>query len=185
MAAWIGLAAALALQATPGAAQEARPEVAVVVVTLDDARQGQIKHGRAVLGSLGHERFGGFRLIEPTIPLGAFPGCEDDSPRFGLEFCARFNLHRALTPDAPPHVVVVFDDQPANAPLHRGADEVRVMCFGRGAEAADPAAQDTWLWPDSARIHGVQDWNRDQQALAACINAALSETPGVPRPRPY
>ena len=59
---------------------------------------------------------------------------------------------------------------------------MRALCFGRGAEPADPAAQDIWLWTDSGRVHGVRDWNRDRDALAACIKAALSETPGEPKP---
>jgi hypothetical protein len=184
MAQLIGLAAALALQATP-AAQEQRPEVAVVVITLDSVRHGQIKHGQGVLASLGRERWGRYRMIEPTIPLESFTPCEDESPEYGLDFCARFYLHQELVPNSPPHVVVAFDDrrQDPESALSRSG-EMRVLCFGRGAEAADPKVQDTWLWPNSARVHGVNDWNRDLDAMAACIDAALSETPGVPRPRP-
>ena len=59
---------------------------------------------------------------------------------------------------------------------------MRVLCFGRGAAPSDPETQDAWLWTGSARVHGLQDWERDQMALAACIDAALSETPGEPRP---
>lgn len=177
------LAALLAL--SPAAAQEAeRPEVAVVVVTLDDARQGQIKHGRGLLETLGHPRWGRFRMIEPTIATDDFRSCEEDSADHGLDFCARFYLHRLLTPDAPPHVVVAFTGWDGPSPRQRGGAEMRVLCFGRGAGPADAGAQDTWLWPDSARVHGVRDWERDRDALAACIEAALKETPGEPRPRP-
>lgn len=184
MATWVGLAAALVLQTAPEA-QDQRPEVAVVVITLDSVRHGQIKHGRDVLAALGDVRFGRYRLIDPTLPLDDFRSCEDDSPAYGLDFCARYSLHHGLTADAPRHVVVAFDDRSpvAGGSLSRGG-EMRVLCFGRGAVAADAKVQDTWLWPGSARIHGVNDWNRDQDALAACIDAALSETPGVPRPRP-
>lgn len=160
----------------------ARTRAAVVVVTLDEARQGQIKHGRSVLDVLGDERFGRFELIEPTIPLDDFRDCEDDSPEYSLPFCARFYLYRALTPESPPHVVVVFADRRRGDSSERGRGDMRALCFGRGAEPADAQAQDIWLWTNSARVHGVQDWQRDQDALAACIDAALSETPGEPKP---
>lgn len=150
--------------------------VAVVVVTLDEARQGQIKHGRNVIAALGCERFGRFDLIEPTIPLDDFHDCEDDNPERGLPFCARFYLHRALTPDSPPHVVVVLADRRPRASSDRSRGDMRALCFGRGAEPADAPAQDVWLWTDSARVHGVNDWERDKDALAACVDAALSET---------
>lgn len=179
------LAAALALPLAPTAtAQEAaRPEVAVVVVPLDDARHGQVKHGRSVIAILGHERFGRYRLIEPTIPLDDLRSCEEDTPEYGLAYCARFYLHRALTPESPPHVVVAFADQ-RRAPSGRRGGDMRALCFGPGAGPADPEAQDIWLWTDSARVHGVRDWDRDREALAACIEAALSETPGEPKPDP-
>ena len=159
-----------------------RPEVAVVVVSLDDARQRHVKHGRNVITSLGHEQFGRFRLIEPTIPVDDFRSCEEDTPEFGLAHCARFYLNRSLTPESPPHVVVGFTDQRPGDPSGGQSGDMRALCFGPGAEPADPAAQDIWLWTDSGRLHGVRDWNRDRDALAACIKAALSETPGEPKP---
>ena len=161
-----------------------RPRVAVIVVTLDDARQGQIKHGRSVIAALGLERFGRFQLIDPTIPLDDFHDCEEDSPDHGLAWCARFYLHRSLTPASPPHVVVAFDDRRPGGPSGREGGDMRALCFGRGAAPADAEAQDIWLWTDSARLHGAQDWERDQDALAACIEAAVSEIPGEPKPDP-
>lgn len=170
--------------AGPALAQvpDPRPALAVVVVTLDDARQGQIKHGRNLLAALGDERFGRFRLVDPTIPLDDFRDCEDRSPEYGLAHCARFYLRRALTPEAPPHVVVTFDDRRPSGPAGREGGDMRALCFGPGTEPSDPEAQDVWLWTASARMHGVQDWERDQTALAGCIRAALSETPAEPRP---
>ena len=166
----------------PSQTPASRPEVAVITVSQDEARQRQIKHGRNVIASLGHEQFGRFRLIEPTIPVDDFRSCEEDTPEFGLAYCARFYLHRSLTPDSPPHVVVVFADQRPGEPSEGRSGDMRALCFGPGAEPADPAAQDIWLWTDSGRVHGVRDWNRDRDALAACIKAALSETPGEPKP---
>lgn len=182
MALWLGLLVMM----TGGQVAEAppRPEVAVVVVTLDDARQGQIKHGRGLLDVLGDERFGRYRLVEPVVPAEPFRHCEDDHPDYGLNFCARFYLHQEWREGMPATVVVVFDDRDARKPGTAHADEMRVLCYGRGAVAADLAAQSTWLWPGSFRIHGVRDWERDQAALAACIDAALSEEPGTPRPDP-
>lgn len=159
-----------------------RPALVVVVVTVDDTRQGQIKHGRNLIAALGDARFGRFRLVDPTIPLDDFRDCEDDSPEYGLARCARFYLHRALTPGAPPHVVVAFADFRRPGPAGEERGDMRALCFGRGAEPSDAKAQDIRLWTGSARVHGVQDWERDQTALASCIEAALSETPAGARP---
>lgn len=167
-----------ALSQTP----DARPALAVVVLTLDEARQGQIKHGRQLIAALGDERFGSLRLVDPTIPLDEFGQCEDDSPEYRLSFCVRFLLHRSMTAESPPHVVVVFDDRGPGEAAGRERGDMRALCFGRGAEAADPKAQDIWLWTGSARIHGVRDWDRDTDALAACIRAALAEPPAEPPP---
>lgn len=150
------------------------PEAAVAVVTLDDVRQGQIKHGRALLDMLGHERIGRYRWREPALPADAFRSCEDESLDRDLERCARFHLRQSG--DGTATVAVVFSDWSGPSPSGR-AGAMRVNCYGRGAAAADPAAQDTWLWPTSARLRGVGDWNRDRDALAACIDAALAEAP--------
>lgn len=157
-----------------------RPTVAVIVVTVDEVRQGQARHGRNLIAALGNERFGRFRLIDPTVPLDDFRDCEDRSPEYGLARCARFYLHRALTPEAPPHVVVAFDDRRPGGPSGREGGDMRVLCFGQGAEPSNAEAQDAWLWTDSARVHGVQDWERDQTALAGCIEAAMAERPRRP-----
>ena len=58
---------------------EPRPRAAVVVVTLDEARQGQIRYGRDLLAILGDERFGRFDWVEPTLPLEA-PAAPDEDP---------------------------------------------------------------------------------------------------------
>lgn len=50
-----------------------------------------------------------------------------------------------------------------------------MTCYGRGVVPAVAEAQDTWLWPGAARMHGVNDWERDREALEACIKAAASE----------
>ena len=71
-------------------------------------------------------------------------------------------------------MVVAFDDK-APGTSHRRGGEMRVICYGRGLVAADPIAQDTWLWHGSARMHGVNDWVRDHEAVGACIAAAASE----------
>lgn len=163
---------------------EPRPRVAVVVVTLDEARQGQIKHGRGVIETLGDERFGRFEWVEPTLPLDDFRECEDERPEYGLARCARFYLRRARTPDSPPHVVVALADQRRGASSEGRRGDMRALCFGSGAMPANAQAQDIWLWTDSARVHGVNDWERDKDAMAACIEAAMAEPPGEPKPGP-
>ncbi|HYC68164.1 hypothetical protein [Brevundimonas sp.] len=172
------LAFALTGLATPAVCQtrETAPRVAVVVVTLDQVRQIQAGYGRSTLASLGDARWGRFTFDEPTVEAALFGSCVDDRPAGRLDYCIRYYLTRAeLAADAAPTVVVVFDDHPSGERPAKGPGEMRVACFGRGVVPADPAAQHTWLWPDAARVHGVRDWQRDQDALAACIAAAASE----------
>ncbi|GAA0640089.1 hypothetical protein [Brevundimonas lenta] len=174
MALWLGLLAAMA--AGQAAEPPARPEVAVVVLTLDQVRQVQARHGRSTLDALGDERWGRFRFVDGPVEAERFATCEDEWADGGLDYCVRFYLTRAeVATGAPPTVVVVFDDQPAKAAVHRGAGEMRALCFGRGVTPSKAEAQDTWLWPDSVRMHGVNDWERDRDALAACIDAAAAE----------
>ncbi|KQY89934.1 hypothetical protein [Brevundimonas sp. Root1423] len=182
------LVAALTLcaPAAPAAAQTAaeRPRVAVVVVTLDQVRQIQVEHGRATLAYLGDEKWGQVTLAEPALTPDAFMSCKDERADGKLDYCIRYYLTRAGLADAPPTVVIAFDDRPAEART-RHSGEMRVTCYGRGVVPADAAAQDTWLWPDSARMHGVNDWNRDRDALDACIRAAASEPwTGLRQPDP-
>jgi len=170
-----------ALSQTPGP----RPEVAVIVVTLDDITQLQARYGHSIVESLGRETWGRLTYVEPPLPASTFDECQDYRSPERLDHCIRFLLDRAgAAAHQPPIVVVVLDDQPRGTPPRRGADELKVNCFGPGKAPHDPAAQTTWLWPDALRIHGVQDLQRDQDALAACIDAALSETPGEPKPGP-
>ena len=166
--------ASLALVAALQTAGPPRTEAAVVVLTTDDVRQGQVKHGRSLLEVLGDERLGRYRWLEPAVSAQAFRSCEDDRPDRGLENCVRHYLRESGV--GPSTVVVAFADGPGRS-ASRGEGAMRVACYGRGATASDPAAQVTWLWPGSARLAGVNDWNRDRDALAACIDAALAEEP--------
>ncbi|HYC75110.1 hypothetical protein [Brevundimonas sp.] len=164
--------------ANPAVSQrpDTRLRVAVVVVTLDEVRQVQARHGRSTLASLGDRARSRFEFAEPALEAGLFVACEDDRPDRALDYCVRYYLTRAPMPaDAPPTIVVAFDDQTPAARDRRRPGAMRIVCYGRGVVPADPAAQDTWLWPDSARLHGVREWDRDRDALAACINAAASE----------
>ena len=166
--------------AGPVLSQTAAPEVSIVVVTLDQARQIQVRHGHRTLAALADERGGQFHWAEAKLGAETFESCLDERSGRGLDYCVRYSLTRADLPaDAPPTVVVVFDDRPA-ADRQRGG-EMSVTCFGRAVAPVDAAAQETWLWPDSVRVHGVNDWNRDREALAACITAAASERWTGPR----
>jgi hypothetical protein len=158
-----------------GQAAFPRPRVAVVTVTLDEVRQIQSRHGRRALEALGGPQRGGFEFVEPVLAPELFAPCEDERADQDLDYCVRYYLSRADLPaDAPPTVVVAFDDRAPGAPDRQGG-EMRMTCYGRGVVAADPAAQDSWLWPGSVRVHGVNAWMRDREALAACIAAAASE----------
>ena len=161
-----------------------RPTVSVIVVTLDQVRQIQVEHGHGTLASLGNEEWGRLTLVEPVLAADAFASCRDERADRKLDYCLRYYLTRAeLAADAPPTVVVAFDDRSPTARDRQG--EMRVTCYGRGVVPADAAAQDTWLWPDSARMHGVHHWERDRDALEACIKAAASEPwTGLRQPDP-
>jgi hypothetical protein len=159
----------------PAAAQE-RPRAAVTVVTLDNLRQDQERYARAALDGLGDARWGALELAPPTLEPALFASCLDERMDRGLDYCIRFYLTRAELPDdAPATVVVVLDDDPPEDPRRFGGEALRVSCFGRGLVPADADAQDTWMWPGAARMHGVRDQQRDGEALAACIRAAASE----------
>lgn len=155
----------------------ARTPVAVIVVTLDQARQIQLRHGRLTLASLGDDRWGRFDLVDPPLAPDLFRPCEDERADDDLDYCVRYYLSRAeLAAGAPPTVVVAFDDRsPADTARGGHGGEMRVTCYGRGVVPMNAPGQDTWLWPGSPRMHGVNDWNRDIDALAACIEAAASE----------
>lgn len=172
-----------AAAAVPAVAQE-RPRVAVTVVTLDQLRQGQANYGRAALASLGDARGGRFDPAPPSLDPAVFASCVEDRMGHGLDYCIRFHLTRAELPaDGPPTVVVAFDDEPGEGARSFGGETLRVSCFGRGVVPAAAAAQDTWMWPGAARMHGVRDLERDRDALADCIAAAASESwTGLRRP---
>ncbi|HEY1224094.1 MAG TPA: hypothetical protein VGE54_02600 [Brevundimonas sp.] len=161
-------------------------EVAVTVVTLDSLRQGQARYGGGALAALGDGPNAPLTLGPSTLTADLFGSCLDERMGQGLDYCIRFYLTRAEFPaDAPPPVVVVFDDDPGPASRGYGEEELRVTCFGRGLVPADAAAQDTWMWPGAARMHGVRDLQRDEDALAACIAAAASEPfAGLRQPDP-
>jgi len=176
----LSLMAALAFFTPAGPAAAREPDsasrVAVVVVTLDQVRQVQTGYGASTLDSLRTARGGRFELIEPALAPEVFASCRDERIDGRLDYCIRYYLTRAELPaDGLATVVVALDDQLAGARDGLRPGAMRATCFGRGTAAADAAAQDIWLWPGSARLHGVRDWNRDRDALAACIAAAASE----------
>ncbi len=176
----------IAAAPTPPAAAQARPRVAVTVVTLDQLRQIQAGYGRGALEGLGDPRWGRFDWAPPTVEPALFASCLDERMDRRLDYCIRFYLTRAELPaDAPPTVVVAFDDEPGEGRRSFGGESLRVSCFGRGVTPADAAAQDTWMWPGAARMHGMRDLERDADALAACIAAAASEAwTGLRQPDP-
>lgn len=170
-----GLATPAGARTADGGAADPRARVAVVVVTLDQIRQIQARYGRSMLAALGDARWGQLDLADAAVSAEVFESCEENRADDQLDYCVRFYLTRAELPaDAPATVVVAFDDRAPGARDRQGG-EMRVTCYGRGVIPADADAQDTWLWPGSVRMHGVNAMNRDRDALAACITAAASE----------
>lgn len=175
----LGLALAALLS---GQDARSRLPVAVVEIIVDDARQGQIKHGRGLMRSLGaDEPWGRFDFSPAATPVSRFEPCEDRHPDHGLNYCVRYYLSRQSPAEGPPSVAVIFADRP-DKPRTRHPDEMRVLCYGRGVAPSDAAAQDIWLWPSSVRMHGMRDLDRDMDALDACIRAAAAEPPGIMQP---
>jgi hypothetical protein len=176
MLTWVSALAATAV-AGPAVGQtaEPRPEIAIVVVTLDAVRQVQTRHGMNALSRLADPDWGRFEWVEPRLAPDTFSSCENDRAE-RLDYCIRFYLTRAELPaDAAPTVVVVFDDYaPARPDGLEG--EMRVTCYGRGVVPAEPVAQDTWMLASSSYFHGTRRWDRDVDALGRCIAAAASET---------
>jgi len=171
MSAWLGL---LAMTMGGQVAEPPPPAVAVVVVTLDELRQGQARYGRVMVESLGG-RWGAFRYVAPAIEASAFDSCQDERLPDRIDHCIRYYVSRAeRAAEGAPTVAVVLDDD-NQVPPRRGG-ELRVYCVGQGGAVSDAAAQATWLWPGAARMHGMNDLNRDNDALAACIRAAAAET---------
>lgn len=176
---------AVAAIATPADARE-RTRIAVTAVTLDHLRQFQAGYALAAIEDLGDARRGRFHLAPAALEPELFGSCVDSRMDHDLDYCVRFYLTRAELPaDAPPTVVVAFDDDPGEGRRGFGGETLRVNCFGRGVIPADAAAQDAWMWPGAARMHGMRDLERDRDALAACISAAASEPwTGLRQPDP-
>lgn len=141
------------------------------MLPLDELRRGQEAYARSTLAAVGDE----LGLLAGVLPATVEQDCADDRMDLRLDYCVRFYVTRAEAPPGTAAVVVVFDDWPAGRDGGHEDGALRVTCFGRGVVAADPAAQDTWLWPHAARMHGLRDLDRDRAALAACIRAAASE----------
>ncbi|HEV7229631.1 hypothetical protein [Brevundimonas sp.] len=163
--------AAAAGPASPALAQTASQPIAVAVLPLDELRRGQEAYARSTLAAVGDE----LGLVPGLLPATVERDCAEDRMGLRLDYCVRFYVTRAEPAPGTATVVVAFDDWPAGRDGGRGDGALRVTCFGRGVAAADPAAQDTWLWPDAARMHGMRDLERDRAALADCIRAAASE----------
>jgi hypothetical protein len=167
------LAPAAVAEPAAAAATE-KPRVAGVVVTLDDVTQGQTRYGRGTVELLGDARWGRFAYVAGPDAEG-WSSCQDGHTAEGLDRCIRFYARRAAAGLSAPLVVVTLDDQPPGAPVNRGPGEMSARCFGAGTAPPDAAAQATWLWPNAARMHGVNDEDRDRDALAASIAAAARE----------
>ena len=168
---FVALSLALMAQAAPP------PSAAVLVVTLDDARQDQMRYVRELVDDVARSissREGALIQVAPARASAAtFEPCIDDLHDGGVR-CARFYAARAAA-EAAPLVVILVSDAGSADRTRPGSAAVR--CVGVGAAPSDPARQDTRVWPGAPMMHGVNDWMDDRAALAGCIAAAAAETP--------
>lgn len=156
----------------PASLQSPGP-VGVVVVSLDDATQGQIRYGRSTVAAVGGQ-YGSLTFVPPPLGEAAFRDCLDrDLER--AETCARFYIgHNQARATRPPIVVVLLSDADAD---HRFRNsQLEVSCVGVGDGATDPGQQTIRLWPDAARVRGMNDQIADQNAMTGCIAAAAAES---------
>ncbi len=150
-----------------------RLPVAVVVVSLDDATQGQIRYGRNVVSGAGSE-YGSFDFRPPPLDEAAFQACLDDDLERAAT-CARFTIrHNNAREARPPIVVVLLSD--ADADEEHKSGQLAVTCVGVGEAATSPERQTIRLWPTAARMHGLNDTLADQAAITGCIAAAGAES---------
>ena len=150
-----------------------RLPVAVVVVSLDDATQGQIRYGRSVVAGTG-SAYGSFDFTAPPLEEAAFRDCLDrDLERAAT--CARFYIGRHNAREArPPMVVVLLADAARDDEFKSG--QLQVTCVGVGEAATQPERQTIRLWPGAARMHGMNDTLADRDAATGCIAAAGAES---------
>jgi hypothetical protein len=161
------------LLALSGPISPPRLPVAVVVVSLDDATQGQIRYGRSVVATAGGDN-GSFEFTPPPLDEAAFRACIDkDIERAAT--CARFYIgHENAREARPPIVVVLLADATADDEFKAG--QLQVSCVGVGEAPNSPERQTIRLWPDAVRVHGMNDLLADRNAITGCIAGAGAES---------
>jgi len=153
--------------------QAPRLPASVVVVSLDNATQGQIRYGRETVSELGSER-GSFDFSPSPIAEEAFQPCIDDRLDRAAT-CARFYIGYQNARDArPPLVVVLLSDADQDNDGKYG--QLEVTCVGAGEAASSPEKQTIRIWPDAARMHAPNDLMTDRSAMTDCISSARAES---------
>lgn len=167
----LGLMAA----AAPAAQEPTLHRVAVVVVSLDDATQGQIRYGRTTVAATGNGH-GVFDFTPSPIEEAEFESCLDRSLDRAAQ-CVRFYIgHHTASAARPPVVVVLLSDADADEESRNG--QLAISCIGVGEAYSDPERQTIRLWPDAARVHGMNALIADRAAMTECIGSALAESGG-------
>ena len=157
----------------PVPATPPRLPVAVVVVSLDNATQGQIRYGRSTVGAVGGEH-GAFTFTPPPLQETAFQACLDDDLERAAT-CARFYIgHHNAREARPPVVVVLLADAGDDEEFKAG--QLQVTCVGVGEAATNPKRQTIKLWPGAIRVHGMNAALEDRNAITGCIAAAGAES---------
>lgn len=161
--------------AAPAAQEPTFHRVAVVVVSLDDATQGQIRYGRTTVAATG-SGYGVFDFTPSPIEETAFESCLDRSLDRAAQ-CARFYIgHHNARAARPPMVVVLLSDADADEESRNG--QLAVSCIGVGETYGNAERQTIRLWPDAARVHGMNALIADRTAMTDCIRSALAEIGG-------
>lgn len=169
----VGIALGISIGVTSAGAVPPRLTVAVLAVSLDDATQGQIRYGRTVVAGQGSE-YGTFEFSPPPISEDAFRDCVDDDLERAAT-CARFYIgHNNAREARPPLVVVLLTDAPSDDQFKAG--QLAVTCVGVGERPISPERQTIKLWPDAARVHGMQHAIVDRTAMHGCIAGAGAES---------
>lgn len=157
----------------PPPAAPPRLPVAVVIVSLDNATQGQIRYGRSTVEAAGGE-YGAFTFTPPPLEETAFRDCLDNDLTRAAT-CARFYIgHNNAREARPPVVVVLLSDAADDEEFKPG--QLQVTCVGVGEAATNPGRQTIRLWPGAARVHGMNAALEDRNAITGCIAAAGAES---------
>lgn len=165
------LLAALVVMAA-GAGASPKPEIAMVVVSLDGVSKQQVDYARFIAERTGDVE-GPFLLTPGRLRAEDFNGCTK-LDLAGAVACVRAQIgrKRARTARPPLVVVVLADTSPGDEPY---GDHLDASCVGVAEISSDPHLQTVRLSPMSQMMHSPDPMNREIAAMNACMTAAVAE----------